>query len=230
MPPDSRSRVVVLRNIPFAIEEKRVLRELRIPKVRSLDEMDEVHVARAIREAIREAYTLIHAQACYRTYRIQAVEKERVRIPESDTVFQGESMVKLLRDCDYATLMACHLGPAMDQRVSDLEAREPALAFYLDRVGAWMADYVADAVDRVILQEIQRNGYERTFRFAVGYGDWPLTCQAEVLRLVEAHRIGLHHTETFILVPRFAVSAVIGWKRRSEHPEEPRVPDAPGTA
>ncbi|MEK6538223.1 MAG: hypothetical protein AABZ46_03730 [Nitrospirota bacterium] len=34
------------------------------------------------------------------------------------------------------------------------------------------------------------------------------------MRLTEAEKIGVKITESFIMVPRFSVSAVIGWERK----------------
>jgi cobalamin-dependent methionine synthase I len=78
-----------------------------------------------------------------------------------------------------------------------------------------MADYMADRVDAIVQTEIQRAGYERTMRYSPGYGDWDLTVQAELLRLVGADVIGVSCTETSILQPRKSVTAVIGWERKA---------------
>ena len=58
-------------------------------------------------------------------------------------------------------------------------------------------------------------GYERTMRYSPGYGDWDLTVQAELLRLVGAEAISVTCTETSILQPRKSVTAVIGWERKA---------------
>lgn len=216
MPIRSLAGAVVLRNIPFTIDEKKVLREMRIPKAGSLAELDSAALSRGIKKAIDLAYSLIRGQACYRTFRITEVRPDRIVIEGSETLLAGSNMVKLLADCDYATLMACHIGEALPARVEALSAENLAEAFYLERVGTWMADYMADAVDRVVESEIVKNGYERTFRYACGYGDWALSHQPDLLRLVEAEKIGLKTMpESHIMIPRMAVSAVIGWKRRA---------------
>ena len=43
---------VVINSIPFSIEEKRVLRELRIPRLNLVSEIPEEGVAKAIKQAI----------------------------------------------------------------------------------------------------------------------------------------------------------------------------------
>lgn len=207
--------LVLLNSIPFEIEEKRVLRELRIPKLKHLKELKEEGVARAIKQAIDSAYTLIHGKACYKTFQVKEVRSDRVAIEESDTLFVGGNMTKLLAKCDYTTLLACTIGPELERKVDHIKKTHTADAYFLDVVGGWMADYMADRVDGIIQSEVLRSGYARTMRYSPGYGDWDLPVQREVLDLVEASTIGITCTETFILQPRKSVTAVIGWERRS---------------
>ncbi len=206
---------VVIRSIPFQIEEKRVLRELRIPRLKYVKELEEEGVARSIKRAIDRAYTMIRGQGCYRTINIRDARQDRVTADESDTLFIGNNMVKLLSRCDHATLLAATIGPALEQSIEELKQDDVADAYFLDVVGSWMADYMADRVDAIVQTEVQRAGYERTMRYSPGYGDWDLTVQAEFLRLVGADVIGVSCTETSILQPRKSVTAVIGWERKA---------------
>jgi hypothetical protein len=206
---------VVLLNIPFKIEESEIIRELRLPKYKSLKEIPEENIAGYIKKAIDIGYTLISGKGCYRTVKIEKIFKDHVSCDISTTLFQGSNMVKLLKKCDYATLLVCTMGPEFENKIDEIKEKEPAEAFYLDRVGAWMADYFADPVERLIETEINKNGYNKTFRFGVGYGDWKLPVQAEVLKVTDAHKIGVSLNEAFILNPRFSVSALIGWERKA---------------
>jgi len=206
---------IVLSSIPFEIEEKRVLRELRIPKIKLVKELKEEGVARAIKQAIDTAYTLIHGRGCYKTLRIKNVQPDRVTTQDSDTLFVGHNMVKLLGRCDHATLLVCTIGAELEKKVDHIKKTHTADAYFLDVVGSWMADYMADRVDAIVQSEVLRSGYGRTMRYSPGYGDWDLTVQREVLDTVEAGAIGVTCTETSILQPRKAVTAVIGWERPS---------------
>lgn len=208
-------RLVTLSSIPFEIEEKRVLRELRIPVLRQVKELKEEGVARAIKHAIDSAYTLIHGRAVYRTVGVVEVLPDRVRCEGSDTLLTGRNMTRLLARCPYATLLACTIGPELEQKVDAIKATHVSDAYFLDVVGGWMADYMADRVDGIIQSEILRSGYGRTMRYSPGYGDWDLTVQAELLRVVEAETIGISCTESSILQPRKSVTAVIGWETRA---------------
>ena len=211
---------VFFNNIPFEIEERQILREMRIPRKTFLKELDEPGLAKQIEEAIGEGYRLIQGKGVYRTLALTGIEEKRVLTHESRTLFVGEKMVKLLRYCDFATLLVATIGPDLENRVDALAKDEPAYSFFLERVGAWMADYMGIVVDRTIEKEARRFGYGRTFRFGVGYGDWPLSTQKEVMELTQAHRIGVSLTESFIMVPRLSVSAVIGWERTFDVPDK----------
>ena len=208
-----QGKATLITNIPFTIDPVRVLREMKIPRAKSLDEIEEKPLANAIRGAIAKAYTLIESKGIYRTFPLSGVEGNVVKGLETGDLFHGAHMVKLLTACGHATLLACTIGPKLEAEVERLQkAGELTAAFALEMTGGWMADYMADRVDERVEHEIKRAGYGRTMRFSPGYGDWTLDNQPRVLQLAEAERIGIALTETNIMIPRKSVSAVIGWK------------------
>jgi len=213
-------------NIPFEIEERQILREMRIPKKASLAELNEPAMERAIGQAIEEGYRMIEGQGVYRTLTITEIGEDRVLTRESETLFVGQKMVKLLRHCDYASLIVATIGPKIETEVDRLSGPEPAHAYFLERVGAWMADYMGIWLDRMLEREIVRAGYQRTYRFGVGYGDWPLSSQTEVMALTEAHKIGIALNEAFIMIPRLSISAVIGWQKPGTGPQSTPDPES----
>ncbi|MHB1604796.1 MAG: vitamin B12 dependent-methionine synthase activation domain-containing protein [Leptospirales bacterium] len=211
---------VFFNNIPYEIEERQILREMRIPRKSFLRELDEPALATQIKKAINEGYQLIQGKGVFRTLTITGIQDHLVTTRETNTLFTGEKMVKLLKYCDFATLLVATIGPQLEERVDKLASDEPAYSFFLERVGAWMADYMGIHIDRVLEKEINRFGYGRTFRFGVGYGDWPLSSQKEVMELTEASKIGISLTDSFIMIPRLSVSAVIGWERTADAPRK----------
>ena len=209
----SLNKEIVVSNIPFAISEKNVLRELRIPILKSLSELPERNLAEYIKKAIDTAYTLIQGKGIYRSFPVEAVSENGASVPGSDALFKGKNMAKLLAHCSYVTVMASTIGPELENRVETLKNDQPSDAYYLEVVGGWMADYMAEQVDKRIETEILKSGFGRTMRYSPGYGDWDLTCQGEMVRLTQAHRIGISLTESFIMIPRKSVTAAIGWEK-----------------
>ncbi|MEE8483172.1 MAG: vitamin B12 dependent-methionine synthase activation domain-containing protein [Nitrospinota bacterium] len=208
----SLHRHIVMRNIPFEIEEVRVLRELRIPKIKSLSELPEKEIAKNIKKAIDLGYALIEAKAVYRTFKLVKPEGEPPGIEESPGLFFGKKIAKDLGACDWVTLLLATIGPALPDRADELKNDEASDSFFLENVGGWMADYLAEKVNERITLEAAKNGYETGFRYAPGYGDWTLDAQPEMLRLLESEKLGVKLTDTKIMIPRKSVSAAIGWK------------------
>ncbi|MDH5542179.1 MAG: hypothetical protein OEY64_04350 [Nitrospinota bacterium] len=211
---ESLKKHVLLTNMPFEIEEVRVMRELKIAKAKSLAEIPEKNIAAYIKKAIDTGYTLIEPKAIYRTYPLVKEEGQPPGFEESPRLFFGKKLAETLNNCDYATVLMTTIGPGIPDRADELIKSEPTDGFYLEHVGGWMADYFAERVDERIQVEMKKNGYIGTFRYAPGYGDWSLDAQPEMMRLTQGERIGVHLTETNIMIPRKSVSAVIGWQPR----------------
>ncbi|MDH5478531.1 MAG: hypothetical protein OEY50_09375 [Nitrospinota bacterium] len=207
----------VMENLPFTIDETRVLREMRVSRIKTVDELEERPLAEAMKRAIAKAYTLIHGKGVYKTIELGGVgEDGEVAAPSAPGLFTGKDMVNLLGQCPQATVLAVTIGDGLETEVERLDkAGDITEAYLLEMVGGLMADYMADRVDERIESSIQRAGFDRTMRYSPGYGDWPLERQPLLARIVEAERIGITVTQSHIMIPRKSVSAVIGWKRKA---------------
>jgi hypothetical protein len=210
----SLDKSVILENIPFTIEEHSVLKEMRVARAKSLGDLEERPLREAITKAMDLAYTLIHGKGIYRTFTITGATEDLVQAKGAEGLFTGRNMLKLLADCKYATLMATTIGPDLEDEVERLSGEGDLTGSYaLEMVGGLMADYMAERVDERIEIEIKRAGFVKTMRFSPGYGDWPLGKQPQILELCGAEKIGIHLTDTNIMLPRKSVSAVIGWRQ-----------------
>ncbi len=62
-----------------------------------------------------------------------------------------------------------------------------------------------------IRQEFSARGLYLTGRYSPGYGDWPLTAQPALCRLLDTSRLlGLTVSPTHLLLPRKSVTALLG--------------------
>ncbi len=210
----SLNNIITIKNIPFEIVEERVLRELRIPRIKTLKEMEEQNVAKFIKWAIDTAYTFIDGNGSYITLPLIHDEEKGVYIKEAPTIFEAPSIQKLLKECDYATLLLATIGPNLEDKVDSIKTDDASGAYYLETVGGWMADYITDKVDAFVEAEILKWGYGRTMRYSPGYGDWQLEVQQEILPLLKAERLGITLSDSCIMNPRKSVSAVVGWQKK----------------
>lgn len=212
----SLNHVCVLTNIPFEINEKRILRELKIPIKKRLDDLDEESLRKELKNVIEIAYGLIHGKACYSTFRIKSISENKVILDKSETLIKGGKMVNILKDCEYCSIFVSTIGTELESYVSKMAKDNPSGAFYLEQVGNWMAEYMAEAVNDRIAQDIIKAGFAPKKRFSAGYGDWSITSQKEILELTEAKRIGVTLSESYLMIPRKSVSALIGWEKKEK--------------
>ena len=110
-----------------------------------------------------QLHSLIRGRACYRTFEIKGISGDIVTISDSNSVFRGVNMVRLLKNCDYATLLVCTIGQDIVEKIEEAGKSSLADAYYLDRVSAWMADYMAEQVGSIIQTEIRKTVMSRHF-------------------------------------------------------------------
>lgn len=199
-------------NVPFQIDQRAVLRELRIPKAKRFEDLQDPRLEGELKRAVDIACTLISGKGAYRTFPIEGKDQYRVRVVGMENPLESRSLAKVLERAEFVSMLVATIGPSLDRRVEELTQTEPALAYLLDRIGGWMADYMAGRIDERIEAEAKRLGFGRTMRYSPGYGDFSLSYQAIFLEKLEASRVGVVLTEGFMLVPQKSVTALIGWE------------------
>jgi cobalamin-dependent methionine synthase I len=106
------------------------------------------------------------------------------------------------------------IGPELENHAVEMAKDDQSGSFFLEHVGNWMAEYMAEAVEKRISQGIIKAGFISKKRYSVGYGDWHVEAQKEILEITEARRIGVSISESYLMIPRKSVSALIGWERK----------------
>lgn len=84
-----------------------------------------------------------------------------------------------------------------------------ASAVVIDAMAGCAIEQVCNKAEEVIRESFPE--MNMTWRFSPGYGDMPIDCQKKFVDAVNASReIGLNVSESFIMIPRKSVTAVIG--------------------
>lgn len=144
-------------------------------------------------------------------WRIFNIEKtsEGVEIKNTALVFKGKNISAHLRGCEKCILLAATLGAGADSVIRAYEAAAMEKAVISDSLASTAIEQVCNAAEKEI--QSQLDGYNFTWRYSPGYGDFPLDIQDGFLRVLDAgKRIGLSVSENLILTPRKSVTAVMG--------------------
>lgn len=210
------------------LDERQILRALRIPRLQRVAEIPERGLREAVEKAARRAAGMSSFAAAIRTAPITVVSAESRAAPVlvalgSETLLRAPSVVKILDGAVEIALLAVTLGPAWDVALDELAAaNEPAEAWFLDALGTAMADRAARAAEDRIAGDMAREGLRRTRRYRPGYGDWGLEAQGELCALAGADRIGVRVNEAFALLPRKSVTGIVGFGEGAGEPDAGR--------
>ena len=133
---------------------------------------------------------------------------KRIDLP-CEALTAGEDIVRHLSGCTQAVLLGATLGAAVDRLIRVAQIRDMAQAVVLDSMASVAVEQVCTQADALLARQFP--DMYMTFRFSPGYGDYPITLQADFLRLLDAPRkIGLTATEHYLLTPAKSVTAIAG--------------------
>lgn len=165
-----------------------------------------------VKEAIALGHQLVQPVACFIYHPIKPVAPDTAAVESAFTI-KSRKVYGRVAGCQGIYLMAVTIGLELDRRVSELSrAGDVTRAFLLNAYGSEAAEALLEALNREIARNEEARGMTTTKRYSPGYGDWPITAQRELLGHLNAERIGIHLTETCLMIPEKSVSAIIGVK------------------
>nr|WP_122012751.1 vitamin B12 dependent-methionine synthase activation domain-containing protein [Maliibacterium massiliense] len=136
---------------------------------------------------------------------------DAVALPDACAAFHSADLARHLAGCDKAVLFAATLGMGVEQALAQLRGRDIARALVMDACATARIEQYCDQIAYSIARAAAEKGRYATPRFSVGYGDWPLAEQADVLRLTDAtRRAGIYLTAGGLMLPQKSATAIIG--------------------
>lgn len=146
------------------------------------------------------------------TFRLFPLEREPLSV--GGTPLEGADIAAYLSGCDEVYLIAATLGFEAEKRINFLMQSSPALGVALDAVCTSVLESFLDEQ----CQKLQEGSKKRLKpRFSCGYGDFPLSQQRDMVRLLDTGRkIGVFLSESMMLAPQKSVTAVAGVTDRAE--------------
>ena len=154
------------------------------------------------------------AETVRRTARPRAVWRRFDLLPDgtlAGTGFRpaGEDIRAHLSGCGAAVLMAVTLGGEIDALLRRTQVTSMADAVLLDACASAAVENVCDNLCADLQRELAP--LHLTDRFSPGYGDLPLTQQAELFRVLDVtRRIGVTLTDSGLMLPQKTVTAILG--------------------
>jgi hypothetical protein len=161
-------------------------------------------------EVLAEAQSLLAPAALYTRLPVRAVEHEQILL-DGGAVFAGPLATRVLAGASEAVAAVCTIGPALEERSAALfAAGYPLQGLAMDGAGTAAIRLVAGAVGVRICDEATDRGLSVGMSADPGQEGWPITQQRVLFGLLPAEQIGVHLTDSCLMLPRKSVSFVVG--------------------
>lgn len=172
------------------------------------DTLPDVEMTKLILTCEMELLKIIRPQYVYKIFDIK-FEEDGVHLEGTALVLKGDSIRKHLKGCTKAAIMCATLSSDVDKLLRANEVNNMVNAIIIDALSNAAIEQVCDEVEKFIQEALPE--YCHTWRFGVGYGDFPLSTQKQFLETLNAlKQIGVCATESSILTPRKSVTCVLG--------------------
>ncbi len=148
----------------------------------------------------------------YECFDINRTDKG-IELKDTAHVLRGEAIANHLKECDKAVVMCATLSQDVDKLIRQNEINNMFGALVLDGLANAAVEQLCDVAELFISTGMPE--YNRTWRFGVGYGDFPMDTQKDILNILNASKyIGVCANDNFILTPRKSVTCVIGLSKK----------------
>lgn len=195
----------------YMIDQKEMMRYAGLPpKSKEFPEAE-------IRAAINEAAALAEPRGIWQ---ILGYDPEAGVIEgEIPMTLQGNAIRKHLSKSYSVAVLSVTAGHDIEIASDDhFKKGNYVRGLLLDAAATAVTEHLADQLDDYIKKDALRTGQKATWRFSPGYGDWPVTQQPELCRVIHADEIGVHVTDHAMLTPRKSVTAIIGLSACTQAP------------
>ena len=146
-------------------------------------------------------------------YRVLPVQHTETGVTLGGLPLQGDDIALHLTGCKEAVLLAVTLSAPVDALIRRAEVTDMTKAVMLDAVAGAAVEHVCNQLETEIRAKYPYPYY--TARFSAGYGDFPITQQGDLVKLLDASRkIGLTVTPAQTLLPLKSVTAVMGMSHK----------------
>ncbi|OPL19827.1 MAG: hypothetical protein AVO35_02310 [Candidatus Aegiribacteria sp. MLS_C] len=131
-------------------------------------------------------------------------------------VLESTSLARFMKRAEKVSVFLVTIGPAPEKECRGLQEKGlMSRAFFLDSAASCMVEEVSRALQKMLAERLP--GLSATGRFAPGFGDFALSSQNRIMKLLDGQRAGVRlENDSYMLRPVKSGTGVIGWIRRSD--------------
>lgn len=164
-----------------------------------------------VAESFADLRKVAERKNVYRIFALSGDGEGARRVVIGNLEIESRNLSKNLRGCEEAVLFGATLGVGVDRLITRASITDMAKAVVLQACAAAYLEEYCDFCQERIAEAMRLEGKYLRPRFSPGYGDFPLSCQEQIMRMLDcAKKIGLTMTDGCLMTPTKSVTAVIG--------------------
>jgi len=201
----------IIKNIKLKIDEDEVLRYQGYSK-NKVKKPSEV-ILQITREEIVRGYSLFKPKGIYSSVKIKQISFSdgKVDLKSGFSLNFSNSIINLLRGASSLVLGLVTIGSSLENKVSEFFTQgEYPRAVTLDAVGTVAVESLSRDIRNLVCQEANEQYLKTTRYFSPGYGDWDISQQKDIFKIIPTNKIGVSLTESYMMVPQKSLSWIIG--------------------
>lgn len=168
-----------------------------------------------VEDSFRELSGAADKRIIYRIFGVTLEEADHITIGKLQIV--SRNLRKNLKDCDQVILLGATLGIGVDLLLKRYSLTDMSRAVVVQAAAAALLEEYLDDCQQKLSEELEKEGRYLRPRFSPGYGDFDISHQGMILRMLNADKsIGLTMTDSCMLTPTKSVTAVIGISGKKE--------------
>lgn len=159
---------------------------------------------------ILESKNLFREKVVFREFYILKEDGE-IKLKDTNIKFKGKDIYKLLKDSDRCILIAATLGNDIEKKIRLYSKTDLTSSVILDACATAGVESLCDKLQENLKEEFLKENENFTFRYSPGYGDLSLSVQKDLIEILDCkRRLGLNLSDSFIMIPRKSVTAILG--------------------
>lgn len=168
-----------------------------------------------IDESIAELKEIVELKYVYKIFDIK--KENNILSFENMINIESKDLKDLLMYCEKAAVFAATLGFEVEKRIKYYSLTNLSKCIVFDACADSCIESLCDDAEAKTKEIAATKGCSITFRFSPGYGDVPISHQADILNALNAQKlIGLTCSDSSILIPRKSVTAFIGFDKSNK--------------
>ena len=167
-----------------------------------------------LENCLAEVQGTLSGRVCFCEF---AIRRTEVGLDLGFLQTSSEDLKKNLQGCDRLIVFAATVGLPIDRLITRYGRVSPVKSLFFQAIGAERIESLCDSFCADMQRIYGQSGYQTRPRFSPGYGDFSLTAQRDIFRVLDCpRRIGLSLNESLLMSPSKSVTAIVGLSQKKE--------------